>query len=114
MIGNQTILLQVVSNLISNAIKFVAPNIIPRLHIWTEVKNDYVYLSIEDNGIGIEKSHQERIFQVFERLHGSEAYSGTGIGLAIVKKAMERLGGKVGVESKLLEGSCFWVRGKRG
>ena len=71
-------------------------------------------LWIEDNGIGIEPQHQERIFRVFERLHGNEAYPGTGIGLAIVKKGMERLGGRFGVESSSNRGSRFWIEGKRG
>ena len=112
MLGNQTVLLQVVTNLLSNAIKFVAPNVKPKLHIWTEVADNQLRLWIEDNGIGIEEQHQKRIFNVFERLHGNEAYSGTGIGLAIVKKAIERLGGTVGVESKLDRGSRFWIQGK--
>ena len=113
MLGNKTILMQIVSNLLSNAIKFVAPDITPQVHIWTEVKNNRIRLWIEDNGIGIKTPHQERIFRVFERLHGSEAYPGTGIGLAIVKKGMERLGGRFGVESNVDRGSRFWIEGQR-
>lgn len=111
-LGNRTILVQIVTNLLSNAIKFVAPDVKPKIHIWTQVADDRLRLWIEDNGIGIEEQHQKRIFNVFERLHGSEAYSGTGIGLAIVKKAIERLGGTVGVESKIARGSRFWIQGK--
>ncbi len=66
---------------------------------------------VEDNGIGIKPEHQKRIFRVFERLHGNEIYSGTGIGLAIVKKGIERLSGKAGVESNLDRGSRFWIEG---
>jgi signal transduction histidine kinase len=66
-------------------------------------------LSIRDEGIGIAKHHQERIFQVFERLHDREAYPGTGIGLAIVKRGMERMGGSYGLESDLGSGSTFWI-----
>ena len=121
MIGNQTILFQVISNLLSNAIKFTDLDVVPQIHIWTEIrdkidrnsKGDRVRMWIEDNGIGIEPQHQPRIFQVFERLHGSEAYSGTGIGLAIVKKGMERLGGTSGVESQPNRGSRFWIEGLR-
>lgn len=109
MFGNRTILLQIVNNLLSNAIKFVEPNIKPQIHIWTEIPENYVRLWVEDNGIGIEPQHQERIFQVFERLHGNEAYPGTGIGLAIVKKGIERLGGRLGVESEVNRGSLFWI-----
>ena len=111
-LGNKTVLMQIVSNLLSNAIKFVAADTIPQIHIWTEIKGDRVRLWIADNGIGIDPPHQDRIFRVFERLHGNEAYSGTGIGLAIVKKGMERLGGRFGVESSLNRGSRFWIEGK--
>ena len=71
-------------------------------------------LWIEDNGIGIASEHHERIFRIFERLDDSDAYSGTGIGLAIVSKGAERMGGRVGVESKAGEGSRFWLELPRG
>ena len=64
---------------------------------------------VEDNGIGVAPEHQDRIFQPFERLHGMERYPGTGMGLAIVRDAIERLGGRVGVESQIGTGSRFWV-----
>jgi len=64
---------------------------------------------IQDNGIGIAPRHQQRIFNPFERLHGVESYPGTGIGLSIVERAVRRMGGEVGVESKEHEGSRFWV-----
>jgi signal transduction histidine kinase len=66
-------------------------------------------LSVIDWGIGIAKEHQERIFQVFERLHGIEDFPGTGIGLAIVKRGMERMEGRYGLESSLGKGSRFWI-----
>ena len=109
MLGNQTILQQVINNLMSNAVKFVANNVKPQIHIWTEQHEDYVRLWIEDNGIGIEPQYRERIFQVFERLHGNEAYPGTGIGLAIVRKGIERLNGRFGVESEKNRFSRFWI-----
>ncbi|MEW6157821.1 MAG: PAS domain S-box protein [Verrucomicrobiota bacterium] len=98
----------VLSNLISNALKFIAPGAVPQLRIWAEERNTKIRVCVQDNGIGIEPQYQERIFQVFERLHPSHRFSGTGIGLAIVKKGIERMDGTVGVESKLGEGSCFW------
>ncbi|MEC4991702.1 MAG: PAS domain S-box protein, partial [Oscillatoria sp. PMC 1068.18] len=107
--GNQSILNQVLMNLLTNAIKFVSPEVEPQVRIRTEEKNNLLYLWIEDNGIGIAPEHQEQIFRVFERLHGIESYPGTGIGLAIVRKGVYRLGGHCGVESTLGQGSRFWI-----
>ncbi|MGB3404396.1 MAG: PAS domain S-box protein [Microcoleaceae cyanobacterium] len=108
-IGNQTILLQVISNLLTNALKFVAPEDQPSVRIRTEKRGVNVRLWIEDNGIGIESEYYERIFRVFERLHGGETYPGTGIGLAIVRRGIRRLGGRCGVESHPNSGSRFWI-----
>jgi signal transduction histidine kinase len=103
------ILKQVLTHLIGNSLKFVLPGVAPRIRIWAEAGAGTVRLHIEDKGIGIAPDYQERIFWVFERLHTDGDYQGTGIGLAIVKKGMERLRGCVGVESKLGEGSRFWL-----
>jgi PAS domain S-box-containing protein len=102
-------LLQVVTNLLSNAIKFVPPGGQPQIQIWTEIRNSRIRLWIEDNGIGIAPEDQNYIFRVFERLHSEETYSGTGIGLSIVRKGIERMDGQWGVESRLGEGSRFWI-----
>ncbi|MDZ7952341.1 sensor histidine kinase [Nostoc sp. DedQUE09] len=107
--GNPTIVIQVVTNLLTNAIKFVAPGVQPQLRIWTEKRNKLVRLWVQDNGIGIKKTHQKRIFNPFERLHSYEVYPGSGIGLAIVRKGVERMGGQVGVESQPGQGSRFWI-----
>ncbi|GIX47810.1 MAG: hypothetical protein KatS3mg131_2021 [Candidatus Tectimicrobiota bacterium] len=107
--AHRATLLQVVLNLLSNAIKFVAPGVRPQVRLWAEARQGRVRLWVADNGIGIAPEAQERIFGVFERLHGIEAYPGTGMGLAIVRRAMERLGGAVGVESAPGEGSRFWI-----
>jgi PAS domain S-box-containing protein len=104
-----SMLAQVVSNLISNGIKFVAPGTTPLVLVRTERRDRQIRLWIEDNGIGIAPEFQGRIFGVFERLHREEDYPGTGIGLAIVRKAVERMGGQSGVESKPGQGSRFWV-----
>ncbi len=102
---------QAISNLISNAVKFVAPGVVPEVRIRATRGSDAgrVRLWIEDNGIGIAPEYQPKLFRVFERLHGREDYPGTGIGLAIVRRAMERMGGSAGVESTPGEGSRFWI-----
>lgn len=107
--SQQTILKSIITNLITNALKFVHPNVHPVVQIWAEECGEYVRLWVEDRGIGIAPEHQERIFRVFERLHGVESYVGTGIGLAIVKRGIESLEGSVGVFSKLNQGSRFWI-----
>jgi PAS domain S-box-containing protein len=107
--AHRATLLQTVANLVSNAIKFTAPGVQPQVRLWAEDRGERVRLWVEDNGLGIAPEHQERIFRIFERLHGIEAYPGTGIGLAIVKKGVERMGGQIGVESELGQGSRFWV-----
>ncbi|NEU82835.1 PAS domain S-box protein [Nostoc sp. UIC 10630] len=108
-VGHYTTLVQVVVNLLSNAIKFVVPGVQPRVRLWAEQGNGWVRLWVEDNGIGVEPKHQVRIFKVFERLHAEEVYLGTGIGLAIVRRGIERMGGQVGIESTARQGSRFWI-----
>jgi signal transduction histidine kinase len=108
--GNKASLSQCVSNLLINAIKFVAPGTKPLVKVWARAEraDPRVRLWVEDNGIGIAPKDQERIFKMFERV--SPNYEGTGIGLAIVQKAMERMGGKAGVESAIGIGSKFWIQ----
>jgi two-component system, chemotaxis family, CheB/CheR fusion protein len=103
------ILPQVLTNLVSNAMKFVPPGVQPKIRIRGEHRDGRQRLWVEDNGIGIAPEYQDRIFNVFERLNKSEDYPGTGIGLAIVARAMERMGGKVGVDSEPGKGSRFWI-----
>jgi signal transduction histidine kinase len=106
--GNRPIVVQVVANLVSNAIKFVDGKR-PEVRIRAEERGERVRLWVEDNGIGIAPEHRERIFRVFERLHGVEAYPGTGVGLAIAQRGMERMSGSIGVESDVGRGSRFWI-----
>jgi signal transduction histidine kinase len=94
---------------LTNGIKFVAPSVRPEVRVWAEERDDRVCLRLRDNGIGIAPEYRERIFRVFERLHNPETYLGTGIGLSIVRKGMERMGGQVGVESAPGQGSTFWL-----
>ncbi len=100
---------QVLSNLISNALKFVVPGIQPLIKIWTEPRDNKVRIWVADNGIGIAAEYREKIFRLFERLHSVQEYPGTGVGLALVRKGVERMGGSVGLESEAGKGSRFWV-----
>ena len=103
-------LVQVLTNLLANALKFVPEGTQPDVRIRAEKRNSgRVRLWVEDNGIGIDPAQHARIFEVFQRLHGEEKYPGTGIGLALVKKGVERMGGQVGVESMPGLGSRFWI-----
>jgi PAS domain S-box-containing protein len=113
-LAHEASLSQCLSNLLVNAIKFVPRRVKPRVCIWTEPIDDEVRLWVEDNGIGIAPEHQQMVFGMFQRLHDDQTYEGTGIGLAIVHKAVERMGGKVGVESEVGKGSRFWVQLRRG
>jgi signal transduction histidine kinase len=107
--GHQTTLVQVVANLLSNAVKFIDEGDKPEVRVRAEESGGRVRLWVEDNGIGIREDGQERIFKVFERLHEGESRPGTGIGLAIVRRSMERIGGRAGVESEEGKGSRFWI-----
>jgi len=107
--GDVLLMTQAVNNLISNALKFVPPGAIPRVRIRTEECGSTVRLWVEDRGIGISAQNRDKkLFRVFERLEGDQ-YPGTGIGLAIVKRAADRMGGSVGVESEVGKGSRFWI-----
>ncbi|HUR45472.1 MAG TPA: ATP-binding protein, partial [Candidatus Saccharimonadales bacterium] len=107
--AHQQTLIQILSNLISNAIKFVDQSHSPQVRIFAERIGRFVRLWVEDNGIGIQKQDEQRIFEVFERLHGPDSYGGTGIGLALVRKGVERMGGNCGVVSDVGVGSRFWL-----
>ncbi len=108
-IAHHNTLVQVIINLLGNAIKYVSVGVQPKVEITAEIQGEWVRLVVADNGIGIALEHQQRIFRVFERLHGIESYPGTGIGLAIVRKGIERMGGQVGVESQVGQSSRFWI-----
>ncbi len=101
-------LVQVFQNLISNAIKFQDQDNTPQVHVSAQRKNGEWTFVVQDNGIGIDPQHHERIFEIFQRLHTRDEYSGTGIGLAICKKIIERHGGQIWFESKLGQGTTFY------
>jgi signal transduction histidine kinase len=107
--ANGALLEQILHNLFANALKFARNETKPRIELWTESRENWVRICVKDNGIGIESEHLERIFQPFEKLTSHPAAQGNGIGLAIVRKGVERMGGRVGVESCPGAGSCFWL-----
>ena len=113
-VANEAFLTQCVTNLVGNAVKFVAKGQMAKVKIFAECTGDNVIIKFQDNGIGIEEKNYERIFRMFERAHHATDYEGTGIGLAIVHKATERMGGRVGVESNLGAGSTFWIELRKG
>lgn len=106
-LANEAGLTQCFSNLLNNAVKFVEPGQQPQVRIRCEQFDGVVRLWFEDNGIGISQEMTPRLFGMFQR--GSRKYEGTGIGLALVRKVTERMGGRVGVESAAGKGSRFWV-----
>ena len=109
--GNEALLAQCVSNLLSNGVKFVSPGTTPHLEVSAEVMKDgSIRVWFKDNGIGIAPENHTRIFRLFERIHPTTEYEGTGIGLTIVRKAAERMGAQVGFDSEPGKGSNFWIQ----
>ena len=113
-LAHETLLQQILQNLLENAVKFVGRDVKPAIRISSEARDGHVRLWIADNGIGIAPADQHRIFNIFERSNGAAAgYAGTGIGLAIVERAAAKMNGRVGVESAVGAGSRFWVELER-
>ena len=108
--GDNVQLSRLFQNLISNSIKFRGEDI-PRIHLSVQQKDEQWVFAVSDNGIGIDPEYFERIFVIFQRLHGKEEYPGTGIGLAVCRKIVERHGGRIWVESERGKGSkfCFTI-----
>jgi PAS domain S-box-containing protein len=107
LVGNDSNFIQLFQNLIGNAIKFHGPELL-RVHVSTVKKGNEWVFSVRDNGIGIEPQYTDRIFLLFQRLHGRGQYPGTGIGLSICKKIVETQGGRIWVESEYGKGSTFY------
>ncbi|HVV01881.1 MAG TPA: PAS domain S-box protein [Verrucomicrobiae bacterium] len=105
--ANETLLEQVFTNLLSNSLKFARPGVKPEVSVTAERVPDYWRIILRDNGIGIEPRYHERVFGIFQRL--LTEYPGTGVGLAIVKKGVERMNGRVGILSIEGPGACFYV-----
>ncbi len=106
-LADETQLTQLFQNLVGNALKFRGKET-PRVEVTAERQGAEWRFTVADNGLGIEPQYFERIFIIFQRLHGKEEYPGTGIGLAICKKIVERHGGRIGLTSQPGEGTTFW------
>jgi light-regulated signal transduction histidine kinase (bacteriophytochrome) len=107
--GDRSMLAQVFQNLFSNSIKYRKKDVTPE--VWIESQphnNDFCLIVVKDNGIGFDMRYKDRVFGVFQRLYTVEQYPGTGIGLAIVKKIVERHEGEIWVQSKPDEGTAFY------
>jgi signal transduction histidine kinase/PAS domain-containing protein len=113
-LGIPTLLRQVFANLLDNALKYRRPGVKHRVEVRGRTEGDCAVIEVVDNGIGIAPEYQEKIFQIFQRLHSQADYPGTGVGLAIVKKALDLMEGTVEVESQSGEGSVFRVKLKVG
>jgi|GEM_PF-3049096 len=105
----EPVLIQALTNLINNGIKFVAEGIQPQLKIAAKQSEELARVTISDNGIGIPEEKRGLIFKIFERLHDPRSYPGTGVGLAMVHRSVQKMGGKVGFTSQLGVGSVFWI-----
>ena len=108
--ADKTLLEQIFSNLIGNALIYHRPDVTPHITVSSQKENSHIIVTVSDNGIGIPPEFQDKIFTIFQRLHGQDEYPGTGIGLSVVKKSVKLLGGQVWVQSEEGEGSTFYVR----
>ena len=112
--GCVPILNQVLANLLTNAIKYTRDGETPSVRIYAETRPSGVVLKVADRGIGIEPKYHEKIFRIFERLHGYSRYPGSGVGLAIARRAVERMNGRIWVESEPGRGSTFCLELPKG
>jgi len=108
-VGDPTMLQQVLENLVSNALKYSAKSAAPKVEIWRETIDDRAIIHVRDNGCGFDMANTGRLFKLFQRMHADEAYDGIGVGLAVVKRFVERLDGRIDVQSAVNLGSTFRI-----
>ncbi len=101
---------QVFQNVIGNALKFHKPDVPPEIEVSARQEDDKWIISVRDNGIGFDERHRERIFSIFQRLHGRNEYEGTGVGLAVARRIVERHGGTITATSRPGHGSTFFIQ----
>jgi two-component system sensor kinase len=106
--GDQSLLYQVMENLLNNAIKYTRARKTAVIEVGGQEEEKETIYYVKDNGVGFEERYADKLFGVFQRLHGREEYEGTGVGLAIVKRIIERHGGRVWAEGKVDEGATFY------
>jgi len=106
--GDPSLMRQVWSNLLSNAVKFTTKQEHPQISVASKKMTDKIIYYVHDNGAGFDKKYSEKLFKVFQRLHGSNEFEGTGVGLAIVQRIIQKHGGLVGADSNEETGTEFW------
>ena len=108
-IGQYSYAVQILGNFLSNALKFVRPGQKPDIEVWAEIESRRARIFVKDEGIGVPLEYQQKVFGLFERLHPQASFEGTGVGLAIAKKAAQRMNGDVGIISESDRGSTLWL-----
>jgi light-regulated signal transduction histidine kinase (bacteriophytochrome) len=106
--ANANMIRQVWVNLVSNAIKYSGNREVPHIEIGSFSKDKQTVFFVKDNGVGFDQQYGDKLFKVFQRLHGAEEFEGTGIGLALVEKIISRQGGYVWAEAEVDKGACFY------